>query len=116
MVGRNVAIDDIRRGKRQQPLPEEDAISDLDDAAVDQRRQGGPHVPPAELEALSQLALPRQRLLGTQPTAVDQRQQAVDHPVRATAMPTQMHRAQANGEAPRRGLRRQRRRAVVPPV
>src|SRR6186713_1245382 len=32
MVGRNVAIDDIRRGKKQQPLPEEDAISDLDDA------------------------------------------------------------------------------------
>ena len=32
MVGRNVAIDDLRRGKKQQPLPEEDAISDLDDA------------------------------------------------------------------------------------
>jgi RNA polymerase sigma-70 factor (ECF subfamily) len=33
MVGRNVAIDDIRRGARQQPLPEDDrAISDLDDA------------------------------------------------------------------------------------
>jgi RNA polymerase sigma-70 factor (ECF subfamily) len=33
MVGRNVAIDDIRRGKKQQPLPEDDqAISDLDDA------------------------------------------------------------------------------------
>ena len=32
MVGRNVAIDDIRRSKKQQPLPEEDAISDLDDA------------------------------------------------------------------------------------
>ena len=32
MVGRNVAIDDIRRNKKQQPLPEEDAISDLDDA------------------------------------------------------------------------------------
>lgn len=33
MVGRNVAIDDIRRGKKQQPLPDDDrAISDLDDA------------------------------------------------------------------------------------
>ena len=33
MVGRNVAIDDLRRGKRQQPLPDDDhAISDLDDA------------------------------------------------------------------------------------
>ncbi len=33
MVGRNVAIDDIRRGKKQAPLPEDDqAISDLDDA------------------------------------------------------------------------------------
>jgi RNA polymerase sigma-70 factor, ECF subfamily len=33
MVGRNAAIDDIRRGRKQQPLPEDDqAISDLDDA------------------------------------------------------------------------------------
>jgi len=33
MVGRNTAIDDLRRGKRQQPLPDDDhAISDLDDA------------------------------------------------------------------------------------
>ena len=32
MVGRNVAIDDIRRGRKQEPLPEDDAISDLDDA------------------------------------------------------------------------------------
>ncbi|RYX94762.1 MAG: RNA polymerase sigma factor [Bradyrhizobiaceae bacterium] len=33
MVGRNAAIDDLRRGKRQQPLPDDDrAISDLDDA------------------------------------------------------------------------------------
>jgi RNA polymerase sigma-70 factor (ECF subfamily) len=33
MVGRNVAIDDIRRGRKQQPLPEDDqAISDIDDA------------------------------------------------------------------------------------
>ncbi|MBX9650869.1 MAG: RNA polymerase sigma factor [Xanthobacteraceae bacterium] len=32
MVGRNVAIDDIRRGKKQAPLPEDEAISDLDDA------------------------------------------------------------------------------------
>src|ERR1700742_2276159 len=36
MVGRNVAIDDIRRGRKQQPLPEDDqAISDLDDAETD---------------------------------------------------------------------------------
>ena len=33
MVGRNVAIDDIRRGRKQQPLPDDDhVISDLDDA------------------------------------------------------------------------------------
>ncbi|HZC96833.1 MAG TPA: RNA polymerase sigma factor, partial [Bradyrhizobium sp.] len=33
MVGRNVAIDDIRRGRKQEPLPADDqAISDLDDA------------------------------------------------------------------------------------
>jgi len=32
MVGRNVAIDDIRRSRKQQPLPEDAAISDLGDA------------------------------------------------------------------------------------
>src|SRR6201994_1504218 len=32
MVGRNVAIDDIRRRSKQMPLPEDDIISDLDDA------------------------------------------------------------------------------------
>src|SRR6202171_3402746 len=32
MVGRNAAIDDIRRSRKQEPLPEDDAISDLDDA------------------------------------------------------------------------------------
>ncbi|MEA2884525.1 MAG: polymerase sigma-70 factor, subfamily [Bradyrhizobium sp.] len=32
MVGRNVAIDDIRRSRKQQPLPDDAAISDLDDA------------------------------------------------------------------------------------
>ena len=33
MVGRNVAIDDIRRTRKQEPLPEDDqAISDIDDA------------------------------------------------------------------------------------
>ncbi|WP_322514317.1 RNA polymerase sigma factor [Rhodopseudomonas palustris] len=32
MVGRNVAIDDIRRSKKQQPLPDDELISDLDDA------------------------------------------------------------------------------------
>lgn len=32
MVCRNVAIDDLRRGKKQQPLPDDAAISDLDDA------------------------------------------------------------------------------------
>src|SRR5215468_1800005 len=32
MVGRNAAIDEVRRNRRQQPLPEDDeAISDLDD-------------------------------------------------------------------------------------
>jgi len=32
MVGRNAAIDDLRRTRRQEPLPEDDAMSDLDDA------------------------------------------------------------------------------------
>src|SRR5277367_4098457 len=33
MVGRNVAIDEVRRNRKQQPLPEDDqSISDLDDA------------------------------------------------------------------------------------
>jgi RNA polymerase sigma-70 factor, ECF subfamily len=43
MVGRNVAIDDIRRGRKQQPLPDDDqSISDLDDAedAVAERLDG----------------------------------------------------------------------------
>src|SRR3954463_6311997 len=32
MVGRNVAIDEVRRSRKQQPLPEDEAISDLGDA------------------------------------------------------------------------------------
>src|SRR5204863_5729413 len=32
MVGRNVAIDSVRRGRKQEALPDEEAISDLDDA------------------------------------------------------------------------------------
>jgi RNA polymerase sigma-70 factor (ECF subfamily) len=32
MVGRNAGIDSIRRRKKQEPLPDEDRISDLDDA------------------------------------------------------------------------------------
>src|SRR3989442_160893 len=32
MVGRNVAIDEVRRNRKQESLPEEQAISDLDDA------------------------------------------------------------------------------------
>ena len=32
MVGRNVAIDEIRRNRKQEPLPDDEAISDLDDA------------------------------------------------------------------------------------
>jgi RNA polymerase sigma-70 factor (ECF subfamily) len=32
MVGRNVAIDTVRRARKQEALPEEDAISDLEDA------------------------------------------------------------------------------------
>jgi RNA polymerase sigma-70 factor (ECF subfamily) len=36
LVGRNVAIDEVRRGRKQQPLPEDDhAISDLDDAEAE---------------------------------------------------------------------------------
>jgi len=43
MVGRNVAIDDIRRNRKQQPLPDDDqSISDLDDAedAIAERLDG----------------------------------------------------------------------------
>ncbi|MBW8902905.1 MAG: RNA polymerase sigma factor [Bradyrhizobium sp.] len=42
MVGRNVAIDEVRRTRKQQPLPEDEAISDLDDAeeAVAERLDG----------------------------------------------------------------------------
>jgi RNA polymerase sigma-70 factor (ECF subfamily) len=42
MVGRNVAIDDIRRARRLGPLPEDEAISDLDDAedAIAERLDG----------------------------------------------------------------------------
>src|ERR1700684_1884426 len=32
MVGRNAAIDDVRRSRKQQPLPEDELISDLGDA------------------------------------------------------------------------------------
>jgi RNA polymerase sigma-70 factor, ECF subfamily len=32
LVGRNAALDDIRKTKKQEPLPADDAISDLDDA------------------------------------------------------------------------------------
>src|SRR5512140_3330737 len=32
MVGRNAAIDEVRRNRKQTPLPEDAAISDLDDA------------------------------------------------------------------------------------
>lgn len=31
LVGRNASLDEVRRGKRLEPLPEDDAISDLDD-------------------------------------------------------------------------------------
>src|SRR5450756_1102402 len=32
MVGRNAAIDEVRRNRKQAPLPEDSVISDLDDA------------------------------------------------------------------------------------
>jgi RNA polymerase sigma-70 factor (ECF subfamily) len=35
MVGRNVAIDQVRRERRQEALPEEETISDLDDAETE---------------------------------------------------------------------------------
>src|ERR1700759_3053576 len=31
MVGRNAALDDVRKTSRQEPLPHDEAISDLDD-------------------------------------------------------------------------------------
>src|SRR3954451_17532647 len=42
MVGRNVAIDEVRRSRKQQPLPDDEAISDIDDAeeAVAERLDG----------------------------------------------------------------------------
>jgi len=42
MVGRNVAIDELRRSRRQETLPAEEAISDLDDAedALTERLDG----------------------------------------------------------------------------
>src|SRR5262249_24467627 len=46
MVGRNVAIDEVRRSRKQQPLPEDDqAISDLGDAedALAERLDGSRH-------------------------------------------------------------------------
>jgi RNA polymerase sigma-70 factor (ECF subfamily) len=35
MVGRNAGIDDVRRGKKLQPLPPDELISDLDDAEAE---------------------------------------------------------------------------------
>ena len=35
LVGRNVGLDDVRRGKKSAPLPADDVISDLDDAEAD---------------------------------------------------------------------------------
>ena len=35
LVGRNVGLDEVRRGKKSAPLPADDAISDLDDAESD---------------------------------------------------------------------------------
>jgi RNA polymerase sigma-70 factor (ECF subfamily) len=35
MVGRNYALDDVRRGNKSQPLPSDDQISDLEDAEPD---------------------------------------------------------------------------------
>src|SRR5204862_302801 len=42
MVGRNVAIDEVRRNRKQEPLPQDEAISDLEDAeeAVAERLDG----------------------------------------------------------------------------
>src|SRR3954447_23103937 len=43
-VGRNIAIDAVRRRGRQQPLPPDELISDLDDAEADlAERLGGAH-------------------------------------------------------------------------
>src|SRR4029079_6647624 len=43
MVGRNVAIDEVRRTSKQQALPEDEEISDLEDAenALAERLDGG---------------------------------------------------------------------------
>src|SRR5689334_22353674 len=44
MVGRNVAIDDVRRSSKQQPLPDDELISDLEDAEAEMaERLDGSH-------------------------------------------------------------------------
>src|SRR5258707_14678283 len=44
LVGRNVAIDDIRRRNKQEPLPPEEVISDTDDAEREiAERRHAPH-------------------------------------------------------------------------
>src|SRR6201994_2129919 len=35
LVGRNLALDDLRRRRKSQPLPPEEVLSDLDDAEAD---------------------------------------------------------------------------------
>src|SRR5262249_5648395 len=59
MVGRNAAIDHARRQKRQQELPEEDQISDLDDAQTPMaERLASADYPDAILRLLLSAAIP----------------------------------------------------------
>src|ERR1700686_3705951 len=41
LVGRNVALDDVRRRSKTQPLPPDDIISDLEDAEADLAERRG---------------------------------------------------------------------------
>ena len=112
MVGRNVAIDEVRRNRKQQPLPEDDqAISDLDDAEERDRR------------AARRLALPRRHsaaavhLLPSGPAGDAADRAGAAHRLRPDG---EADRARLPGERggdgaahhPRQGPRRRGRRAV----
>ena len=111
MVGRNAAIDDIRRRRKQEPLPEDEAISDLDDAED------------AAGRAARRLALPRRHaapavhLLPSRPAGDAADRAGAAHrlgPHGEADRPRLPGRRSGDGAAhhPRQGAHRRRRRAV----
>ena len=92
LVGRNVGIDEARRGKKTAPLPHDDAISDLDDAEDDARR------------AARQFALPRRRAAAV--VRLLPSRSAGDAADRAGAA----HRVRAHGQGDRARLSGRRKR------